>query len=175
MTGRDDLRMSFALNALVAVDNAARQLYAAEQGISSFDEMVPASLRPALQTRHKEPAAIPQISYGVPLADIIQAVDDGYFFLKIKIGSDPEGDGDLDKMLERDKQRLREIHEALKDRETPYTDSGHIPYYLDANGRYDSKERLMKFLDHVKEIGALERILIRTHWNALKWAMAPLL
>jgi L-alanine-DL-glutamate epimerase-like enolase superfamily enzyme len=160
IAGRDDLRMTFALNALVAVDNAAWQLYAAEKGITSFDEMVPASLRPALQARHSELAAIPLMSYGVPLEEIVQAVDDGYFFLKIKIGSDPDGDGDLDKMLEWDMRRLAEIHEALKNRETPYTDSGHIPYYLDANGRYDSKERLMKFLDHAGKIGALERILI---------------
>lgn len=160
ITGRDDLRMTFALNALVAVDNAAWQLYAAENNIQSFDEMVSPSLRPALSARHREMAAIPLMSYGVSLPDIIQAVDDGYFFLKIKIGSDPEGDGDFDKMLAWDQQRLTEIHEALKDRETSYTDSGRIPYYLDANGRYDSKDRLIRFLDHADSIGALDRILI---------------
>ncbi|MCC7300846.1 MAG: L-alanine-DL-glutamate epimerase, partial [Verrucomicrobia bacterium] len=52
------------------------------------------------------------------------------------------------------------IHEALKNRETLYTDSGRIPYYLDANGRYDSKDRLNRLLDHADSIGALERILI---------------
>ena len=79
------------------------------------------------------------------------------FFLKIKIGSDPDKDGDLDKMLEWDKQRLSEIHEAVKDIETPYTDTGYVPYYLDANGRYDSKDRLMRFLDHAAQIGIRER------------------
>ncbi|MCC7299456.1 MAG: L-alanine-DL-glutamate epimerase [Verrucomicrobia bacterium] len=160
ITGRNNLRMTFALNALVAVDNAAWQLMAAEQDITLFDQMVPASLRSALSRRAGELAAVPLMSYGVPLASIVKTVDDGCFFLKIKIGSDPDGDGDLDKMLAWDKRRLLEIHEALKNRETPYTDSGHIPYYLDANGRYDTKERLIRFLDHADSIGALDRILL---------------
>ncbi len=160
ITGRDDLRLTFALNALVAVDNAAWQLYAAEGGIAIFDDMIPADIRPALSHRHRELASIPLMSYGVPLPGIMQAVEDGYFFLKIKIGSDPKKDGDRDKMLEWDKARLESIHNAVKDIATPYTEHGHIPYYLDANGRYDSKDRLMRFLDHAERIGALERIMI---------------
>ena len=81
-------------------------------------------------------------------------------FLKIKIGSDPDKDGNLDKMLEWDKQRMLHNHEAVKDIEIPYTDTGRIPYYFDANGRYDNKERLMRFLDYAKEIGALDRIIL---------------
>ena len=48
----------------------------------------------------------------------------------------------------------------LKDGRTPWTESGRIPYYLDANGRYDSKDRLRRLLDHADRIGALERILL---------------
>ena len=160
ITGNQNLRLTFALNALVAVDNAAWLLYCLEKGIKSFDEMVPADVRPALAERHDKLACIPLMSYGVPIGQIKEAVDEGYFFLKIKIGSDPDKDGDLDKMLEWDKQRLGDIHEAVKDIETPYTDTGCVPYYLDANGRYDSKERLMKLLGHADKIGALERIII---------------
>ena len=36
------------------------------------------------------------MSYNVPIDKIIEAVNDGYFFLKIKIGSDPDKDGNLD-------------------------------------------------------------------------------
>jgi L-alanine-DL-glutamate epimerase-like enolase superfamily enzyme len=100
------------------------------------------------------------MSYNVPLDKIVEAVKQGYFFLKIKIGCDPDKDGNLDKMLEWDKNRLREIHEAVKNIETPYTDNGHIPYYFDANGRYDSKDRLMQFLDYAKKINALDRIIL---------------
>lgn len=160
ITGNDRLRLTFALNALVAVDNAAWQLYCAEQAVASFDDMVPQELRPALSHRHKELASIPLMSYGVPIADIVKAVDDGYFFLKIKIGSDPDKDGDQEKMLEWDKNRLSSIHLSIGDRETPYTEDGRIPYYLDANGRYDSKERLMRLLDHAEKIGMLDRIMI---------------
>ena len=160
VTDRGDLRLTFALNALVAVDNAAWQLYCREKQIGSFDDMIPADIKPALANKHKKLACIPLMSYGVPIGDIKQAVDDGYFFLKIKIGSDPDKDGNLDKMLEWDKQRLSDIHHAVKDIETPYTETGKVPYYLDANGRYDNKERLMKLLGHAKSIGAIERIII---------------
>jgi L-alanine-DL-glutamate epimerase-like enolase superfamily enzyme len=160
VTGSKDLRLTFALNALVAVDNAAWQLYCEEMGISSFDEMVPVVLRSALQTKHSKLAVIPLMSYGVSIEAIKAAVDEGFFFLKIKIGSDPDKDGDLDKMVEWDKQRLSSIHELVKDRPCAHTKDGKIPYYLDANGRYDSKDRLMRLLDHAEKIGALERIMI---------------
>jgi len=160
LSGRDDLRMTYALNALVAVDNAAWMLYAKETGKASFDEMIPEAFRAALPARHDKVARIPLFSYGVSMAQIQAAVDAGSFFAKIKVGADPKGDGDPEKMLAWDQQRLSQIHDLLKDRPTPWTDSGHIPYYLDANGRYDSKERLMRLLDHAQKIGALDRILL---------------
>jgi len=160
ITSNPDLRLTFALNALVSIDNAAWLLYCRENNINDFDKMLPAEFRPSLSGHHDKLACIPLMSYNVPVTDIVKALDDGYFFLKIKIGSDPDKDGNLDKMLEWDKQRLTEIHEVTKDRKTPYTENGHIPYYLDANGRYDSKDRLMKFLDHAEKIGALDRIIL---------------
>jgi L-alanine-DL-glutamate epimerase-like enolase superfamily enzyme len=160
VTNNPDLRLTFALNALVAVDNAAWVLYCRENNINNFDEMLPSEFRQSLSGHQDKLACIPLMSYNVPLSDIVKALDEGYFFLKIKIGSDPDKDGNLDKMLEWDKQRLTEIHEVTKDRKTPYTQNGHIPYYLDANGRYDSKDRLMKFLDHAEKIGALDRIIL---------------
>src|SRR6185295_6089491 len=42
ITGKADLRKTFALNSLVCVDNAAWLLYAGENNISSFDDMIPA-------------------------------------------------------------------------------------------------------------------------------------
>jgi hypothetical protein len=128
------LRLTFALNSLVAVDNAAWMLYCREKNITNFDEMIPAEFRPALARKHRELASIPLMSYGVPLNKIVDAVDQGYFLLKVKIGADPDKDGDQDKMLSWDKQRLASIHAAVKDREIPHTANGRIPYYLDANG-----------------------------------------
>ena len=160
LSGRDELRMTYALNALVAVDNAAWMLYARTTQRQTFDDLLPESYRAALPVRHDKLARIPLFSYGVPTERIREAVDEGSFFAKIKVGSDPEGDGDQDKMLAWDQRRLSEIHTVLKDCATPWTESGHIPYYLDANGRYDSKERLLRLLDHAEAIGALERILL---------------
>jgi L-alanine-DL-glutamate epimerase-like enolase superfamily enzyme len=160
LAGRDDLRMTYALNALVAVDNAAWMLFARETGKTAFDAMIPEAFRASLPARHDKVACIPLFSYGVDIEAIRQAVDEGSFFAKIKVGADPDGDGDQEKMLAWDKQRLSEIHDLLKDRTTPWTESGHIPYYLDANGRYDSKERLLRLLDHADAIGALDRILL---------------
>jgi len=160
ITANPDLRKTFALNSLVPVDNAAWQLYAKEQGQSDFLQLVPETHRPALMGRQEKLCSIPLVTYGMTIADVKKLVNDGYFFLKVKIGSDPDKDGSREKMLEWDKNRLREIHEAVKDMTTPYTESGHIPYYLDANGRYDSKERLAELLDYADQIGALERIAI---------------
>ncbi len=160
ITNTPNLRPTFALNALVAVDSAAWLLYAREKGIENFDDLIPEDVRPALSTRHKKLSAIPLITYGISMPDVVKTLDEGCFFLKVKIGSDPEKDGDLDKMLEWDKKRLSGIHEAAKSRTTPYTADGKIPYYLDANGRYDGKDRLLRLLDHADKIGALERIIL---------------
>ncbi len=160
LSGGRDLRLTFALNALVAVDNAAWQLYAAAQGCRDFDAMLPPDFRPALSARHAQAACIPLISYGVKLPAIRQAVRDGFFFLKIKIGCDPDGDGDQEKMLAWDMRRLTEVHATVGDIEIPYTRNCRIPYYLDANGRYDGKDRLRRLLEHADKIGALERIVI---------------
>ncbi len=154
------LRMTFALNALVAVDTAAWLVYSRENSINNFDDMIPDEAKFALSCRHEQVAGIPLISYNLSKSQIEKTVDEGYFFLKVKIGSDPDKDGDLDKMLEWDKRRLSEIHEIVKDKKTSYTENGQIPYYLDANGRYDSKDRLLRLLDHADRIGALERIIV---------------
>ena len=160
ISGQENLRLTFALNALVPVDNAAWMLYARETGKKNFDEMVPPEFREALACRHERIACIPLFSYGLTIGQIRDAVEEGFFFAKIKVGCDPDKDGDLDKMLAWDQRRLSEIHDLLKDRRTPWTESGRIPYYLDANGRYDSKDRLLRLLDHAAKIGALERILL---------------
>ena len=160
ITGNQALRLTFALNALVAVDNAAWQLHCRSNQISHFDDMTPADTRPALANKHEKLACIPLLSYGIAIDDVRQTINDGYFVLKIKIGSDPEKNGDLEKMLAWDTQRLAEIHEVARDTGTPYTTNGHILYYLDANGRYDSKDRLMRFLDQADRMGALDRIIL---------------
>lgn len=160
VTNNPKLRLTFALNALVAVDNAAWLLYCKEKGISNFDNLIPSTTKASLSFQQNKLAGIPLMSYNVPIEKITKTINDGYFFLKIKIGSDPDKDGNLDKMLDWDKQRMLEIHEAVKDIRTPYTDSGRIPYYFDANGRYDSKDRLMNFVDYADKIGALEQIII---------------
>ena len=63
-------------------------------------------------------------------------------------------------MLAWDKARLAQIH-AIADRyESPYTKSGKILYYLDANGRYDSKEDLRDLLSYAEQIGAKDNIVL---------------
>ena len=152
----DRLRATFALNALVSVDAAAWVLFARENGFTSFDEMIPDEYRAALSSRHPRAAAIPLVSYAVPIPDVVKLVDDGYFFMKIKIGQG----GTQEEMLRKDCERVSAIHAALKDRRTPYTKSGLLPYYFDANGRYEKKETLLRFLDHLRRIGALDQVAV---------------
>ena len=160
LAGLNKLRETFALNALVPVDNAAWVLYARENGINSFDEMVPEEYRDFLPEKQEKLINVPLITYGISTDNVFKYATEGSFFLKIKMGSDPEKDNDLSKMLDWDKKRIKEIHDSVKDIVTPYSDTGHISYYLDANGRYDSKERLIDFLNYTDEIGALERIIL---------------
>jgi len=150
------LRATFALNALVAVDNALWVLFARENGLTSFDDMIPGAYRPALSARHAKCASIPLFSYKVPVAEIKEAVDSGYFFMKIKIGQP----GTQEEMLAKDMARVSEIHAVLKDCRTPYTKTGKLPYYFDANGRYESKDLFLRFVDHLKKIGAYDQVAI---------------
>ena len=150
------LRATYALNALVAVDNALWVLFARENGLASFDEMIPGAYRPALAARHAKCASIPLFSYNVPVAEIRAAAEAGSFFMKVKIGQP----GTQEEMLARDCARVSEIHAVLKDCRTPYTRSGKLPYYFDANGRYGRKETFLRFVDHLDRIGALGQVAL---------------
>jgi L-alanine-DL-glutamate epimerase-like enolase superfamily enzyme len=153
---KEDLRQSFALNSLVAVDNALWLLYAAENNLSNFDDLVPEAFKPALSHHHERIASIPLMAYTIPVGEIKTAADQGYFFMKIKIGQP----GTQTEMLEKDKARITEIHKAIGDARTIYSKSGRLPYYFDANGRYESKDTLMLLLDHSRKIGAFDQIAI---------------
>lgn len=156
ITDNENLRETFALNALVSVDNAAWLLYAAENDIRTFDEMIPEAYKAILAHHHEHVASIPLMAYTIPIEEIKKAVDQGYFFMKIKIGQP----GTQKEMLEKDKQRLSEIHKAIGHVTTGHTANGKIPYYFDANGRYEEKETLLELLDHADKIKALEQIAV---------------
>jgi L-alanine-DL-glutamate epimerase-like enolase superfamily enzyme len=156
ITANPDLRKTFALNALVGVDNAAWLLFAKENGIRTFDGLIPVAYRPALAHKHDKVAGIPLMAYAIPIDEIEAAVRQGYFFMKIKIGQP----GTQEEMLEKDNARLAEIHRAIGAVKTAHTQNGKLPYYFDANGRYEKKETLLKLLDHARKIGAFEQIAI---------------
>ena len=156
ITGNSDLRKTFALNALVSVDNAAWLLYAAENKINSFDEMIPVAYKPSLSYRHEKVASIPSFAVGTDASIIKAAAGEGYFIMKLKTGSA----GSQSEMLEKDMAFMSAVHQAIGHYETPYTSNGKIPYYIDPNGRYEKKETLLRFIDHVKKIGALDQIAV---------------
>lgn len=156
ITRNEKLRKTFALNALVPVDNAAWLLYAAENKMKNFDEMIPTAYRPGLSYRHSKVASMPSFSAGTDVQKLKDFADQGYWIMKLKIGSP----GTQQEMLEKDIAFLTAVHKAIGHYETPYTKSGKIPYYFDANERYDDKETLLRFLDHAKKIGAFDQIAL---------------
>jgi len=156
ITGNPNLRKTFALNSLVCVDNAAWLLYAAENKISKFDDLIPDAYKPGLSHRHSKVGSMPSFSVGADVKKIKEAADEGYFIMKLKTGSP----GSQKEMLEKDMAFLTAIHAAIGHYETPYTKSGKIPYYFDANERYDEKDTLLRFLDHAKKIGAFDQIAV---------------
>lgn len=158
--GRGQLRPTFGLNALVAVDNAAWQLHAVSRGIKSFDDLIPTDCREALSERHHTVGNIPLLSFGTTVEEAVEAARRGHYVLKIKIGSDPGKNGNQEQMFQWDCNRISELHTALRDFTSSETSHGRIAYYLDANGRYDSLERVQRLLDHCQSIGAFEQILL---------------
>ncbi len=156
ITENPHLRETFVLMALVALDNAAWLVYAKEHGMQTFDEMIPRQYQKGLSHHHTQVASIPLFSYTVPIDEVIETVNQGYFFLKIKIGQP----GTQQEMLEKDQARLQQIHRAIGHIETPHTANNKLIYYLDANGRYESKESVLKLLDHAQKIGARDQIIM---------------
>ncbi len=156
ITQNPDLRETFALNALVAVDNAAWILYARENNITRFDDLIPPAYKPGLASRHDKVVSVPSIAYTIPVREMQEAANQGYFFMKIKLGMP----GTQEEMLEKDKARITDIHRTIGSMETPHTGNGKIPYWFDPNGRYESKDTLLRILDHADKIGALNQIAI---------------
>lgn len=158
VTLNPNLRETFTLNSLVPLDNAIWILYAKEKNLTDLHQIMPQEYKSILSFKHDAVACIPLLSYSTTLEEITRIANEGYFVLKIKIGCDPQKDGNKRKMLEWDMERIKNIHKIISGYNTPYTDNGRLSYYLDANGMYDSKDRLWKFLDFAEKIGALEQI-----------------
>jgi L-alanine-DL-glutamate epimerase-like enolase superfamily enzyme len=156
VTRNPDLRLTFSLNALVALDNAAWVLYARRNGMVTFDDLIPEACRPHLAYRQRHLAIVPTVGYHLPDEELWSLLRAGVAILKIKIGHA----GDEPDMVRADIARLTAIHRAARACETPMTDSGNVLYYLDANGRYSRKEGLARLLDHAHRIGALDRIVL---------------
>ncbi len=159
VTQNRDLPKTFALNALVPVDFALWQLWAAQNGTKRFEDLTQ-SFCPKMNTHQEKLGSIPLLSYNTTEQEIRELLDDGAFLLKIKIGSNPGGRNDLDEMCVWDMERVTMIHAIASEYTTPYTECGHPVYYLDANGRYDTPERLERFLSGMKLSGALDRIVL---------------
>ncbi|WP_026210162.1 mandelate racemase/muconate lactonizing enzyme family protein [Flexithrix dorotheae] len=156
ITGVSELYKTFALNSLVGVDNAAWLLYAAENNITNFDDMIPEDFRPALSHKHEKVASIPSFGYAATMDELKDMAEKGYFIMKIKLGHP----GSQAEMLEKDMEFLTNIHKTIGHYETPITKSGKMPYYFDPNGRYEKKETFLKLLDHAKKLGMFEQIAV---------------
>lgn len=156
VTQNENLRLTFVLIALVALDNAAWLLFASRNGVSTFDGLVPPWAEDALSHRQSAVATVPAIGYTLPMAELDALLDAGAYVLKIKIGQP----GHHAEMVEKDKAWLSQIHERTSDRPSSMTDSGHVLYYLDANGRYTEPDGMRDLLDHADRIGALDRVIL---------------
>lgn len=155
LTGKADLNPIFVYIALVSIDNAAWLLYAAENNFKTFDAMVPEPYRKAVSARNSKIAVMYQVPYGMPPAELKAAAQKGYFVFKLKTGQP----GTQAEMLQKDINKLTEIHTALKDFRTKQTKNGKLVYTLDPNARYEKKETFLRYLDHAKKIGAFDQIL----------------
>lgn len=156
ITNNEQLRKTFVLNALVSLDFAAWMVYAEENGFTTFDDMIPAEYWPAFPCRHLRVASIPLISYTSLPSEIEEMADAGYYIVKIKLGHP----GSQDEMLSKDMEWISVIHRAIGSYTTPHTTSGKLLYFLDANGRYQKKDTLLRLIEHLKAINAFEQVAV---------------
>lgn len=156
VTGCPALRPTFALNALVALDNAAWMLWARRRGIDAFEGLVPQRLKAALGHRQQRVAAVPAVGYNMPLEQVDAILEAGACMLKVKIGHP----GDEDEMLRRDMDWLERLHRRVGGRTHAACGEGPILFYLDANGRYTRPDSLRRLADCLEAIGALGRVAL---------------
>lgn len=155
ITDMPNLSKTFVLNALVAVDFSLWQLWMKENNRTNFDDISIFD-----NEKQKYLANIPLITYSTSIDEVVSLAESKTPLLKIKIGSDPNKNGAVKDMLQWDKNRLAEIHNAVKDIKTTHTEKGNILYYLDANGRYDSIETLKELLKFAEENKIIDRIIL---------------
>ena len=156
ITGRDTLRLTFALIALVALDNAAWLLFAKENNVSTFDGIIPPWAEQHLSHRQEAVATVPAVGYTLPMEELEDILNAGAYVLKIKMGQP----GDHAEMVAKDKDWLTWIHDLARTHRSSMTDSGNVLYYLDANGRYREQEGMRDLLNHADRIGALDRVIL---------------
>lgn len=155
-----NLKETFVKNALVAVDNALWQLYAKINNTEDFLSLVPDEYSKAFAKKQEKLFNVPLITYSTGLDEVKKLLDDGVFLLKIKIGHDTDSISNKENMLKWDAERLKQIHDMAKNYKSDYTQNGDILYYLDANGQYDSIERVLSLLDYANQLGALDKIIL---------------
>ena len=160
ITNSNELRTTFARNAMVAVDNALWQIYAKLCGKTDLIDLVGKDYSYCLNNKQTILSNVPLVSYNVNDEDIEQLIKEGAILLKIKIGFDDGGKLNKEQMLEWDKKRITQIHNIAKKYKTEYSTSGKILYYLDANGKYDTLDRVENLVNHTKNIGAFENIIL---------------
>jgi L-alanine-DL-glutamate epimerase-like enolase superfamily enzyme len=156
ITGLADLHPTFVLNALIPVDNAAWLLYAAENGYRTFDEMIPARYRPGLSHRNRQVASLPSVTFALPVEEVRKTAEEGYFIIKLKLGFP----GTQQEMIERDMARVTEVVRAIDHLRTPHTPDGRLRYDFDPNSRYETRDTLLRLLDHADTLGILDRVVV---------------
>ncbi|MEE2658940.1 MAG: L-alanine-DL-glutamate epimerase [Candidatus Latescibacterota bacterium] len=157
VTGRGSkLLRTFTLNACVALDLAAWTLWSRRCGVDDFDGLVPDAVRPALAHRQQDIALVPAVAYNTPPQRVEEILAEGAAILKVKIGHP----GNRDEMISGDCAGLRRISELIVGAKTPFTKSGEVGLYLDANGRFRDLEAVNQVLDAAGDAGLLERTLL---------------
>ena len=141
---------TFSLNAMVALDFALWKLASMHHQQVQLRNLLPESSRRFFSSSASSVERVPLLSYTVGEEEILSLLAAGHRVLKIKIGHA----GDQDEMLSRDCRRLTEIHRIVDGTQ------GDVRYYLDANGRYEEKDTVMRLLDHADRGGMLERIIL---------------
>lgn len=151
VTGRA-VSPTLILNALVPIDNALWKLYAAEQGISSLEELLPTPQAGWQRRLHR----VPVINATMADDEILQLANE-HHCLKLKLGLP----GEPTEMLATDRELLGQVLDMTHNLQKPGAPGGHLQLYLDLNGRYPDVDTVQRLLADfpTKRICAVEEPL----------------
>lgn len=149
ITENEGLNKTFVLNSMVSLDLALWVLWKKLNSMGNFKEVFEEKLNTKAVCANQV-AVSPVVAKNTGDEEIESLLKEGFFVLKCKMGSG---------CAEDDAALFLRADNIGRNYSTSMTESGHISYVLDLNGRYKDKDKLKQLLDIIDKKSDLGKIL----------------